>query len=310
MKKIFLLTATLLLLMVGFNNNIFAQTTITVSGAGTSHFDGVYIENGTANGRPRYSKGTSHQIIWGLDGAGWWLHWIDGVWAQYINYSDTPTPPTVGWTTVYGGVLPVPTFTFGTLPVELTSFTATAKNNLVELKWNTATEINNFGFEIEKSRIQNTEVSSQNTAKAWQKIGFVEGNGTTNSPKAYSFVDQSAQGKTAYRLKQIDRDGKFEYSQEIEVVISQIPQMFSLMQNYPNPFNPVTMINYQLPINSLATLKVYDALGREAATLVNETKEAGTYSAKFDGSKLSSGIYFYTLQAGNFIATKKLTLMK
>jgi len=144
----------------------------------------------------------------------------------------------------------------------------------------------------------------------WEKIGFVEGNGTTNSPKSYSFVDPNAHGNVAYRLKQIDRDGKFTYSQEVEVAISQMPQMFALKQNYPNPFNPSTVINYQLPMNSLVTLKVFDILGREVATLVNEVIEAGSYNAQFDGSKLSSGIYFYTLNAGEFSATKKLLLLK
>ncbi|MDP1677636.1 MAG: T9SS type A sorting domain-containing protein, partial [Bacteroidota bacterium] len=145
---------------------------------------------------------------------------------------------------------------------------------------------------------------------SWTKIGFVEGNGTTNAPKLYSFVDASASGKVLYRLKQIDRDGKFEYSQEVEVVISQMLQKFSLMQNYPNPFNPTTTISYQLSANSYTTLRVYDMLGKEVATLVNEAKEAGSYTMQFDGSKLSNGMYFYTLRSGNFTATKKLVLMK
>ena len=144
----------------------------------------------------------------------------------------------------------------------------------------------------------------------WEKIGFVEGNGTTNAPKEYSFSEKNIpSGKYSYRLKQIDRDGKFSYSNVVEVSVAEVKQ-FGLEQNYPNPFNPVTMINYQLPMNSTVTLKVYDAIGREVATLVNEVKEAGTYSVTFDGSKLSSGLYFYTIKAGNFIATKKLTLMK
>ena len=184
------------------------------------------------------------------------------------------------------------------LPVELTSFNAIVKGKNIELQWNTATEVNNYGFEVEK-----------NVSGSWNKIGFVEGNGTTNAPKSYNYVDASASGKVTYRLKQIDRDGKFEYSSVVEATVAAI-KTFGLDQNYPNPFNPATVINYQLPMNSLVTLKVYDALGREVATLVNETKEAGTYSATFNGSKLSCGIYFYTLRAGNFIATKKLTMMK
>ncbi len=193
----------------------------------------------------------------------------------------------------------------GLLPVELVSFTATTKGKSVELKWNTATEVNNYGFEIERKIINNEQLPMN----SWQKIGFVEGSGTTNAPKSYNYIDVSAQGSVAYRLKQIDHDGQFEYSDVVETATAEITD-FRLDQNYPNPFNPFTVISYQLPMNSHVLLSVYDALGREAATLVNETKEAGTYSVQFDGSKLSSGLYFYTLRASNFIATKKLTVMK
>ncbi|MDP1675290.1 MAG: T9SS type A sorting domain-containing protein [Bacteroidota bacterium] len=199
----------------------------------------------------------------------------------------------------------------GALPVELVSFTVSSHWSNAELYWTTATEMNNYGFEIEKSRIQNTEVSSKNKIEAWGKIAFVEGNGTTNVPKEYSFTDKNISiGKYSYRLKQIDRDGKFEYSHEVEVVISPIPQMFALMQNYPNPFNPTTVISYQLPVNSHVSLKVYDAIGREVATLVNDVKEAGYYSVTFDASRLSTGMYIYILRAENFVVSKKLLLLK
>jgi hypothetical protein len=144
----------------------------------------------------------------------------------------------------------------------------------------------------------------------WSKIGFVEGNGTTNATKSYSFTDKSANGKTSYRLKQIDRDGKFEYSQTVEIIAASSPKEFALEQNYPNPFNPTTAIGYQLSANSFTTLKIYDAIGREVATLVNEVKEAGTYSAQFDGAKLSSGIYFARLSSDGKIQIRKLMLMK
>jgi hypothetical protein len=144
----------------------------------------------------------------------------------------------------------------------------------------------------------------------WSKIGFVEGNGTTNAPKSYSFTDKSANGKTSYRLKQIDRDGKFEYSQTVEMMVVNTPKSFALEQNYPNPFNPTTAIGYQLSANSFTTLKVYDAIGREVATLVNEVKDAGYYSAQFDGAKLSSGIYFAKLTSSGKTQIRKLVLMK
>lgn len=186
------------------------------------------------------------------------------------------------------------------LPVELTSFTAIANRMNADLQWSTATEVNNFGFEVQRKSID-----------TWSKAGFIDGAGTTNAPKEYSFSDNNlSSGNYSYRLKQIDRDGKFSYSKSVEVTITEVPKEFALSQNYPNPFNPSTMINYQLPTSSNVTLTVYDAIGKVMTTLVNEVKEAGNYSVQFDASYLSSGVYFYTITAGNFTATKKLTLMK
>ncbi|MFZ4620916.1 MAG: hypothetical protein ACOYNS_10170, partial [Bacteroidota bacterium] len=167
------------------------------------------------------------------------------------------------------------------LPVELVSFTAVSNGGNSELKWKTATERNNYGFEIEKQFSNYTITRSQNSL--WEKAGFVEGHGTTNAPKEYSFIDRTLNGgKYLYRLKQIDRDGKFEYSQQVEVTVTGAPKEFVLEQNYPNPFNPSTSIRYQLSVNGLTSLIIYDALGREIAVLVREYKEAGTYSSTFD----------------------------
>ena len=185
------------------------------------------------------------------------------------------------------------------LPVELSFFRATTASAGAELVWQTATETNNYGFDIERK-----------SASTWTKVGFVEGSGTTNAPKSYSFTDKSALGKISYRLKQIDRDGKFEYSQEVEVIALCTPKEFALEQNYPNPFNPTTTIGYQLPANGRTTLKIYDAIGREVATLVSEVKEAGYYSAQFDGTRLSSGIYFAKLTSDRKMQMKKLLLLK
>ena len=197
------------------------------------------------------------------------------------------------------------------LPVELFSFTAFADKNGVTLSWKTATEVNNYGFEIERA-MENRTLSSRAETRDdnWSKIGFVEGNGTTNAPKSYSFVDKSASGKTSYRLKQIDRDGKFEYSQTVEVTALSAPKEFGLEQNYPNPFNPTTAISFQLSENGFTSLKVYDAIGREVATLVSEVKEAGYYSVQFDGAKLSSGIYFAKLTSSGKTQMRKLLLLK
>ena len=203
------------------------------------------------------------------------------------------------------------------MPVELVSFTANSVGNNIDLKWKTITEVNNYGFEIQKS-----EVSSQNSE--FETVGFVDGHGNSNSPKEYSFTDESiTSGTYKYRLKQINNDGTFEYSDIVEVSIS-VPENFSLEQNYPNPFNPTTKIRYTIaPANltkgeasvgtsfmKFVTLKVYNALGEEIAALVNEQKPAGSYEVEFDASELSSGIYFYELTAGSFTATKKLILLR
>ncbi len=206
--------------------------------------------------------------------------------------------------TTPGGTATLAGFTYTSgLPVELTSFTASPAKNGITLNWKTATEVNNYGFEVERRAVSDRHL-------AWTKIGFMEGNGTTNAPKSYSFTDKSANGKISYRLKQIDRDGKFEYSQTVEVTAASAPKEFALEQNYPNPFNPTTEISYQLSANGFTSLKIYDAIGREVATLVNEVKEAGTYSVQFDGSRLSSGVYFCRMSAAAFTSVTKMTILK
>ncbi|MBP6672326.1 MAG: T9SS type A sorting domain-containing protein [Bacteroidetes bacterium] len=208
----------------------------------------------------------------------------------------------------------------GALPVELSLFTAAVSNTTVVLRWTTATEVNNHGFEVERKNVSGfmSQASSDHASNLkletsnpdWIRISFVEGAGNSNISHEYSYLDRSVPAGTyAYRLKQIDRDGKFSYSQEVEAVIS-APTIFALEQNYPNPFNPLTVIGYQIPMNGFVTLKVYDALGREVTTLVNEVMEAGSYSSRFDGSSFSSGVYFYTLRAGSFSASKRFSLIK
>ena len=201
------------------------------------------------------------------------------------------------------------------LPVELTSFTATAASNSATLSWKTATEVNNYGFEVER-RLVSTDLSQpspQRGGQGWGQIGFVTGNGTSSSTHSYSYKDASvSSGTYAYRLKQIDNGGTYKYSSEAEVTIA-VPKVFALNQNYPNPFNPTTTITYNIPAvgtQHAVSLRVYDIMGREVATLVNETKEAGSYQATFNASKLASGVYFYRLQSGSYASVKKLVLMK
>jgi len=188
----------------------------------------------------------------------------------------------------------------GSLPVELTSFSAKVINQNVELNWKTATELNNFGFEIEK-RISN---------EPWGKIGFIKGNGNSNSPKTYSYIDKtSANGTHLYRLKQIDNDGYYKYSKEVEIKIG-LPAKHELSQNYPNPFNPTTTIKFALPEAAKVSLIVYNQLGEKVSVLVDEKLNAGNHVATWNAVNLPSGIYFYEIRTEKFSAAKKLLLLK
>ena len=192
------------------------------------------------------------------------------------------------------------------LPVELTSFSASVIGSTVKLSWQTATEINNFGFEILRQGHTSTALS----VTGWERLGFVNGNGNSNSPKNYSFVDDNVTAGTySYRLKQIDNDGQFEYSKTIEVDLG-TPKKFELSQNYPNPFNPSTTINYNLPEAANVKLIIYNILGQEIKTLVKEFKEAGVHTVNFNASELNSGLYIYKIEAGSFTQTRKMTLIK
>jgi hypothetical protein len=186
------------------------------------------------------------------------------------------------------------------LPVQLSEFTGSFSEDKILLKWRTETELNNLGFKIERSTDQIN----------WNEIGFVKGNGNSNSPKNYSFTDNYPQyGMVYYRLKQIDNDGKFEYSDNVVISINTNDKVV-LNQNYPNPFNPTTTIEYSLPRNSQVSLKVFDLLGREIMTLKNEYQTAGKYSVQFNGSNLASGIYFYVLVTNNFVESRKMNILK
>jgi len=188
------------------------------------------------------------------------------------------------------------------LPVELTSFSASVEQNAVTLNWQTATEVNNYGFAVERSMVKGE----------WLEVGFIEGAGNSNSPKEYSFTDNLTLTSYSYsfRLKQIDIDGKFTYSKEITVEAASQPTEFALKQNYPNPFNPTTKIEFSIPAENNVEIKVYNILGMEVATLLNEHKQAGTHNVEFNANALSSGIYFYKISSGNFSAIKKMTLLR
>jgi hypothetical protein len=204
-----------------------------------------------------------------------------------------------------------------TVPVELTSFVASIEKDGVLLKWITATEINNKGFEIQRSQVSNQRLDVGKSGNQlpvitdkWEVIGFVDGSGSTTEVKEYSFKDRNlSAGKYSYRLKQIDLDGSYEYSNIVEVNVV-APVKFELAQNYPNPFNPVTTIEYSIPKPGRVTLIIYNLLGQTVATIVDENKEAGVHRIQFNGKDLNSGAYFYRLTSGRFTQTRKLLLMK
>lgn len=197
------------------------------------------------------------------------------------------------------------------LPVELSSFTANSKDNAVNLHWTTATEIENSGFDVERAQVLSG-------SKNWTKIGFVKGSGASNTPKEYSFSDANIQGNGTYlyRLKQIDNNGQFIYSSEISVSVAFAPKTYTLDQNYPNPFNPSTSIRFGLPVDSHVQVRVYNSIGQQVALLTNDVMSAGYQTINWNAASLSSGLYYYSVEAksldgkSTFTATKKMMLLK
>ena len=227
---------------------------------------------------------------------------VGGPW----NIITTSTPDNVLYTLTATGLTSFSQFALtdvtAPLPVELSSFTSSSTANKVTLNWSTVSEQNNSGFDIERKLTTSAE---------WTKVGNVAGNGNSSIVRNYSFNDANvATGKYNYRLKQMDFNGNFNYHQLTGEVIVGIPTKFDLSQNYPNPFNPTTKINYNLPVDSKVSVRLFDMTGRQVAEIVNSVQTAGYYSVQFNASNLSSGTYFYTIEANNFVMTKKMMLVK
>jgi len=187
------------------------------------------------------------------------------------------------------------------LPVELSSFTSKYLNDKVQLNWVTKTEVNNYGFYVER-KVNDGQ---------WNSLTFIEGHGNSNSPKEYSYSDKDlfAGGSIfQYRLKQVDTDGKFEYSDIVEVEI--LPAKFELSQNYPNPFNPSTTIQFSLPKATQLKINIYNMLGELVETLAEGTYEAGYHKAEFNASTLPSGAYIYRFESPDFVQVRKMVLIK
>ncbi|RKY94704.1 MAG: hypothetical protein DRQ01_01730 [Ignavibacteriae bacterium] len=227
-----------------------------------------------------------------------WPQDVLGIGSQF----DSSTPPDGGYQ-IFPRFYETDFLPPGTIPVELTSFVASVNENNVTLSWTTASETNNLGFEVQR-----------NSGSDYQTVGFVNGNGTTSETKEYSYTDVVTPGSYSYRLKQVDFDGTFSYSETIQVEIV-VPDVFTLEQNYPNPFNPTTKINFSLAVDSKVSLKVFDVLGQEVVTLISSDLVAGIHNVDFNASDLNSGVYFYRIDASgidgaNFTSVKKMILTK
>ena len=197
-------------------------------------------------------------------------------------------------------VIPMTGIATTVVPVELSSFDASISNKNVILTWSTETEINNHLFEIER----------RNKNLDWMTIGFVNGHGTTIKQSNYSYVDKNVEsGIYFYRLKQIDFNGTFSYSNSVEINVN-IPGTFSLEQNYPNPFNPTTKIAFTIPKAEKVSLKIYDVLGKEIRTLIKRKMSRGEHEIKFNALDLPGGVYIYTLKTGSRTSSRKMILLK
>jgi hypothetical protein len=195
------------------------------------------------------------------------------------------------------------TICLGALPVTMLSFTAKNENNNVTLNWVTSIELNNSGFTVERRLIKE--------ALTWESLTFIRGSGTTTEPVNYVFMDKKLNtGTYQYRLKQIDYNGNYEYHSLNGDVTVKAPAIYSVGQNYPNPSNPSSKIDFQLPLEGKVTIKIFDVTGKEVATILNDYLSADFHTAVFNGTNFASGVYFYTLTAGDFVKTNKMILVK
>ena len=258
---------------------------------------GTYNLDLTADGFSGVSVVSTLRLLKRSTPGGNWT--LDGTHSAGTGTTGTPVVHRTGMTGFsefgVGGASDNP------LPVELTGFSAVIKESAVLLNWKTETEVNNYGFEIQRSV----------TTDKWDVLGFVEGHGNSNSLKEYSFTDTdvNSSGIYYYRLKQIDNDGAYEFSNQIEVNFEG-PNSMELNQNYPNPFNPSTTISFNLPKSGEVTLKVYNLMGEEIKTLAEGYREAGIHSFSFNAEGYPSGMYLYSLSTNGYTKTKKMLLMK
>ena len=207
----------------------------------------------------------------------------------------------------------VPSDTLEPLPVELDRFVATTIKNEVILDWYTVHEHNNSGFEVQRAPVTSGFTSIRDND--YSRVGYINGVGNSNIESAYRFKDENVPtGKFAYRLKQVDFNGNSRYFQLYSEVDVAPPTKFKLVQNYPNPFNPVTHFRYELSFDSKVSLTIFDVSGKIVKNVVNEFQSAGYYDLNLNASDLSSGVYYFRLNAvystGSFDKTLKMMLVK
>jgi len=289
-------------LVVGINfpEQIYETASGNILAAGFSSPSGLYIYDSNGNQLNYFSAVTGLRGAFQLGNGNYMVTSGTGVFVLDQNTGTVVSQPVSG---VSGRF--IREYDLAIIPVELTSFSASVAGTNVELNWATATEVNNQGFDIERSANNVT----------FEKIGFVPGFGTTTEPKSYSYTDQSvSNGKYYHRLKQIDYDGSFTYSEVVETEVA-LPLQFSLEQNYPNPFNPSTSIQLSLPVDAQMTLSVYNLVCEKVAEIASGNFSAGSHNVTFDASSLTSGMYFYRIDATGingktFSSVKKMTLLK
>ena len=286
---------------ISFPEQLYETASGNVLAAGFSSPSGLYIYDSNGNQLNYFSAVTGLRGAFQLGNGNYLVTSGTGVYVLDQNTGNIVSQPVSG---VSGRF--IREFDLSIVPVELTAFTANVAGTNVELNWITATEVNNQGFEIERSEDN----------VIFNNIGFVSGFGTTTEPKSYSYTDQSLNSGTYYyRLKQIDFDGSFNYSDVVEVDVS-LPSKFALEQNYPNPFNPSTSIQFSLPVDAQVTIGAYNLVGEKVSELIASGNfSSGSHNVTFDASKLTSGIYFYRLDATGingktFSSVKKMTLLK
>jgi hypothetical protein len=256
----------------------------TVGGTGVDGYPGRWgaiIPNNLSNGIGRIERRANDNSVVASNTSS------DGTWGSVntVNAGSGITPIVLDSTNA-------------PLPVEITYFNSSVSSNSAALRWATSQEINNSGFEVQRS----------NDNSLWNAVSFIKGNGTTNQPQFYQCTDKNlGSGKYFYRLKQIDFNGNFEFFNLNSTVIIGTPEKYEVMQNYPNPFNPVTQISYSLPENSYVQLRIYDASGKLVNELINSNIEKGYYIAEFNASNIASGIYFYQLIAKDNLNNKQFT---